>query len=144
MVTECELYKKGRDVLEGEMRDVNEGGMESFDALDTREKNMAGDENRPQKAKQDGTKRCKKVKCTVWKKCNEHLDVGGVSIRSKNSAPSRKGCVVNRQTTKVSNKCVRPHHVMQQGQRFHAHVGGTYSYSQGSRVGRVANSDNAG
>ena len=31
-----------------------------------------------------------------------------VSIRSRNGAPSRKGCVVNGQMTKASDKCVRP------------------------------------
>ena len=34
--------------------------------------------------------------------------LGGVSIRSRNGAPSRKGCVVNGQMTKASNKGVRP------------------------------------
>ena len=33
-----------------------------------------------------------------------HPNAGGVSIRSRNGAPSRKGCVVNGQTTKASNK----------------------------------------
>ena len=40
-MAECKVYKKERDVLEGEMRDVNEGGMESFDALGSREKKVA-------------------------------------------------------------------------------------------------------
>ena len=31
-------------------------------------------------------------------------NVGGVSIRSRNGAPSLKGCVVNGQMTKASNK----------------------------------------
>ena len=39
IVTECELYKEERDVLEGGMREVSEGGMKSFDALDSSEKN---------------------------------------------------------------------------------------------------------
>ena len=34
----------------------------------------------------------------------EHPNVGGVSIRSRNGAPSRKGCVVNGQMTMTSNK----------------------------------------
>ena len=38
------------------------------------------------------------------KKRNERPNVGGVSIRSRNGAPSRKGCVVNGQMTKASNK----------------------------------------
>ena len=38
IVAECELYKEERDVAEGEVRDMNEDGMKSFDALDSREK----------------------------------------------------------------------------------------------------------
>ena len=41
IVAECELYQEERDVLEGEMRDLNKSGMESFDALDSREKMIA-------------------------------------------------------------------------------------------------------
>ena len=40
----------------------------------------------------------------IWKKRNERPNVGGVSFRSRNGAPSRKGCVVNAQMTKASNK----------------------------------------
>ena len=40
-VAECELYQEERDVLEGEMRDLDKSGMESFDALDSREKTIA-------------------------------------------------------------------------------------------------------
>ena len=36
-------------------------------------------------------------------KRTERPIVGGVSIRSRNGAPSRKGCVVNGQTTNASN-----------------------------------------
>ena len=39
-------------------------------------------------------------------KRNERPNVGGVSIRSRNGAPSRKGCVINGQMTKASNKGV--------------------------------------
>ena len=35
-------------------------------------------------------------------------NVGGVSIRSRNSAPSRKGCVVNGLMTKANNKGKAP------------------------------------
>ena len=53
---------------------------------------------------QDEDKICKRFLCRVWKKRNEYLAVGGVSVRSRNGAPSRKGCVVNGQTTKASNR----------------------------------------
>ena len=36
---------------------------------------------------------------------NERPNVGGVSIRSRNGAPSRKGCKVNGEMTKASNQC---------------------------------------
>ena len=100
IVAECELYQEERGILEEEMREVNEGGMKSFDILYSREKTIAilGDRWRPQTAKQDGDKIC-----NVWKKRNERLNVEGVSIRSRNGAPSRERRVVNGNTTKASN-----------------------------------------
>ena len=88
------------------MRDLNKSRMESFDALDSREKTIAtlGDRWWPQTAKQDGDTICRMFLRSVWKERNEYLVVGGVSVRSRNGAPSRKGCVVNGQTTKASNK----------------------------------------
>ena len=44
----------------------------------------------------------------MGKKRNEHPNVGGISIRSRNGAPSRKGCVVNGQMARASNKSVQP------------------------------------
>ena len=61
-----------------------------------------------QTAKQDGDRISKQFLCSIWKKRNERPNVGGVSIRSRNGAPSRKGCVVNGQMTKTSDKRVRP------------------------------------
>ena len=46
----------------------------------------------------------KQFLCHTWKKHYERPNVGGVSIRSRNGAPSRKGCVVNGQMTKAGNK----------------------------------------
>ena len=81
------------------------GGIKSFDALDNREKTIAilGDRCWSQTAKQDGDKIGKRFLCNIWKKRNERLNVEGVSIRSRNGAPSRKGRVVNGHTTKASN-----------------------------------------
>ena len=45
----------------------------------------------------------KRFLCNIWKKRNERLNVEGVSIRSRNGAPSRKGRVVNGHMTKASN-----------------------------------------
>ena len=46
--------------------------------------------------------------CTIWKKRAERPNVGGVSIRCRNGAQSRKGCVVNCQMTETSDKWVPP------------------------------------
>ena len=93
IVAECELYQEERDVLEGEMRDLSKNGMKSLDALDSREKTIAiqGDRWWPQTAKQGGDMICRRFLCSVWKKRNAYLATGGVSIRSGNGAPSRKG-----------------------------------------------------
>ncbi|CAM9301422.1 unnamed protein product [Sphacelaria rigidula] len=105
--TECELYKEERDVPEGKMQDMNEGGMKSSDALDSSGKTMAVLEKIwwLQMAIQDRGKMCKRF-CVKYKRNvrNEHRHVGGASIRSRDGARSRRGCIVNGQTTKTSNK----------------------------------------
>ena len=53
---------------------------------------------------QDGDRITKQFLCSIWKKHNARSNVGGVSIRSWNGAPCRKGCLVNGQITKASNK----------------------------------------
>ena len=58
----------------------------------------------PQTAKQEGDEISKQFLCNIWRKLNERSIVAGVSIRSRNGDPSRKGCVVNGQMTKASNK----------------------------------------
>ena len=40
----------------------------------------------------------------MWNTSNERPIVGGVSIRSRNGAPSREGCVAGGQMTKTSNE----------------------------------------
>ena len=63
----------------------------------------------PQTAKQEGDKIRIKFLCNIWEKeRNERPTVGGVSTRSRDAAPSRKGCVFNGQMTKATNKCVTP------------------------------------
>ena len=55
------------------------------------------------------------------KERNEGLNVGGVSIKSRNDAPSRKGSVVNGLVTWATNKSVRPsppHVLPSANQRF--------------------------
>ena len=74
--------------------------------LESSEKTIAilGDGRWPQTAKQKGDRISEHFLCSIWKKRNERPDAGGVSIKSRNGAPSRKGCVVNDQMTKASNK----------------------------------------
>ena len=88
------------------MREVNGGGIKSFDSLDRREKTIIilGNRSWPQTAKQDEDRICKRFLCNVWKKRHERLNVEGVSIRSRNGAPSCKRRVVNGHTTTASNK----------------------------------------
>ena len=52
----------------------------------------------------NGGKVSKPFLCNIRKKYNERPNVGGISIRSKNGAPSRKGYVVNGEMTKAINK----------------------------------------
>ena len=93
-------------MLEEEMRKIDECDMEEFYTLDSSEKTIAilGDRWWPQEAKQEGDKISKTFLCNIWKQRNERPIVGGVSIRSRNGAPSRKGCVVNGQMTEANNK----------------------------------------
>ena len=51
----------------------------------------------PQTAKQDWDRISEQFLCNMWKKHIELPNVEGVSIRSRNGAPFRKGCVVNAQ-----------------------------------------------
>ena len=77
-----------------EMREVNEGGIKSFDALDSREKTIAilGDRWWPQTAKQDGDNKCKRFLCNIWKK------------RTKGKAGIRWNKVVENIWKKIGNK----------------------------------------
>ena len=78
--------------------------------MESSEKKIAilGDRWWPPTVKQDADRISKHFLCNIWKKRDERANVGGVSIRSRNGTPSRKGCVVNGQRTKASNKLVRP------------------------------------
>ena len=64
--------------------------MEEFGRLQSSEKTVAilGDRWWPQTAKQDGDRISKQFLCHTWKNRNERPNVGGVSIRSRNGAPS--------------------------------------------------------
>ena len=95
---ECEIYKEERDVSE-EMRKIDECDMEKFGTLDGSEKTIAtlGDRWWPQTAKQEGDEMSKNLLCNICKKRYDRPNVGGVSIRSRNGTPYRKGCVVNGQ-----------------------------------------------
>ena len=90
------------------MRKLDECDMQDFGRLESSEKTIAilGD-RWPQTAKQGGD-RISKQFYVIWIKRNESPNVRGVSVRSRGGAPSRKGCVVNGQMTKASNKRARP------------------------------------
>ena len=57
-----------------------------------------------QTAKEEGKKICCNECVTFGRNVLSARIFGGVSVRSRNGAPSRKGCVVNGQVTKASNK----------------------------------------
>ena len=82
--------------------------MEEFGRLDSGEKTNAllGDKWWPQGAKEEGAKISETFTCTII--CGNDAmsaQVLQVSlIRGRNGAPSRKGCVVDGQMTKKSNR----------------------------------------
>ena len=57
----------------------------------------------PQKTKQEGDQIIKTFLYNTWENVMS-AQMLEVSIRSRNGAPSRKGCVVNGQRIKASNK----------------------------------------
>ena len=86
-VGECEIYKERRDLLEEGMRKLNVCDVEELGRLESNDKTIAilGDRWWPQTAKQDRDRISKQFLCSIWKKRNERLNVGGVSIRSLRS-----------------------------------------------------------
>ena len=94
IVGECEIYKKERAALEEETRTLDVCDMEEFGRLESSEKTIAiilGDRWWPQTAKQDGDRISTQFLGNISKNRNERPAVGGVSLRSRNGAPSRKG-----------------------------------------------------
>ena len=89
IVGECEKYKEERDAIE-EMRKLDVCDLQEFGRLEGSEKTIAipGDRWWPQTVKPDGDRISNQFICSIWKKRNEHPNVGGVSIRSRNGAPS--------------------------------------------------------
>ena len=61
------MYKEERDVLEEEMREIDECNMEEFDTLDSGEKTIAilGDRWWPQAAKQEEDMSSKTFLCDI-------------------------------------------------------------------------------
>ena len=74
IIGECEICKEGRDVLEKEMRKIDECDTEKFGTLYSSEKTIAilADRCCPQTSNQEGDKRSKRFLCNLWKKRNEH------------------------------------------------------------------------
>ena len=67
IVGECEIYKEERDVLEEEMREIDECDMEEFGTLDSSEKTIAilGDRWRPKTVKQERDKISENNLCNI-------------------------------------------------------------------------------
>ena len=82
--------------------------MEKFGTLLTyiSEKTIAilGDRWWPQTVKQEGDKMDRKIHVYLYFKRDERPNVGGVSIRTRSGAPSRKVCVINGRMTTASDK----------------------------------------
>ena len=89
-----------------EMTKLDECDMEEFwQTMKSSEKTLAilGDRWWPQTAKQEGD-RISRQFAVMYGKNVISAQMLEVSIRSRNGAPSRKGCVVNGRMTKASNK----------------------------------------
>ena len=79
--------------------------MEAFGTLDISERTIDFLVVRwRQAAKQEGDRITKIFLCIGWKQLDEPPNVTCVSSSSRNSAPSRKGCVVKHQISTGSNK----------------------------------------
>ena len=74
---------------------MDECDMEKFGTLDSSEKaiSILGHRWWPQTAKQDGDKTSKTFLYNVWKNVMNAQTLRSVSIRSRNGALSRKGCM---------------------------------------------------
>ena len=95
---ECETYKERREKLE-KMRKIDECGMKFVHyQVDIHSSEMDGGYRGNRK------NTSKTFLCNIWKTRDERPNVGGDSIRSRNDARSRKGCVDNGQKTTASNK----------------------------------------
>ena len=101
-VVECEIYKGERDALEMKKLDVCD--MEEFGRLLKKVARKRSYRWWPQTVKQDAGRISEQFLSSIPKKRNERPNVGGVSIRSRNGAPSRKGCVANGQKTKARDE----------------------------------------
>ena len=120
---ERELYKEERYLFDEDTRNTDGCYMETFETLDSSEKTIAFQGGRwPQTFKEEGDNinidlQCIiweqrtegdniniDLQCIIWEQRTERPNVGGVSVRSRNGAPSRRGCVVNGQMTQASIK----------------------------------------
>ena len=85
--------------VRGRHEKLDECDMEEFGRQESGEKTIAilGDRRRPQTDGETGRGYDKHFVFyyIIWKERNKRQNVGGVSIRSRNGAPSRKGCVIN-------------------------------------------------
>ena len=115
MVIRLRLSVYGKEctpLLEEEAyREIDECDIEEFGTLGISEKTIAmlGDRWWPQAAKQEGGNLAKRFYVIYGSNAmSAQINVGGVSIRSRNDAPFRKGCVADGQITKTRKKMSRP------------------------------------
>ena len=97
------MYKEERDVFEEEVREIYECNMREFDTQDSSENTIAilGDRWWPQAARQEGDKISKTF---LYGNNVVRAQLLEVSIRCRDGAPSRKGCVVYGHLAKANSK----------------------------------------
>ena len=95
IVGQREMRKQKRDVLEEEMRNIDKCGMEDFGTSDRQPTAVEGRWLRPQAAKHGGDNMSKYFYVVYGNSAMSAQLLGGVAIRSRNGAPSRKGCLSN-------------------------------------------------
>ena len=76
---------------------------DKFGRLESSEKKIEIDGGR-RRRNRTGIGKANSFHIVYGRSVNERPNVGGISIRSRNGAPSRTGCVVNGQMTKANKK----------------------------------------
>ena len=94
------ICEKERDALKEETRTLD--ACDKFGRLESSEKTIEIDGGRRWRNRTIG--KANSFHIVYGRSVNARPNVGGISIRSRNGAPSRKGCVVSGQMTKANKK----------------------------------------